>query len=79
MFPDAGAKLVQKLKLVMPSVGRHKIADVLARGGLHLAPSTAERLLKSLFRAQVRRQSSRDSDCFPLDSTAPTRMNNRQF
>jgi len=44
-FPDLVAELVKRLKATVPTMGKVRIAQVLARAGLHLAPSTAERLL----------------------------------
>jgi hypothetical protein len=44
-FPDFVRYLVQRLKLLCPSLGKVKIAQVLARTGLHLAPSTVGRIL----------------------------------
>lgn len=45
-FPDFVISLLQQLKSVCPSMGKQRIADTLARAGLHLSPSTAARLLK---------------------------------
>jgi transposase InsO family protein len=45
-FPDLVTGLVQRLKVMVPSMGRRRIADVLARAGLHLSVSTARRMLK---------------------------------
>jgi transposase InsO family protein len=45
-FPDFVTLLVQKLHRVAPGMGRRKVADLLARAGLHLAASTVERLRK---------------------------------
>jgi len=45
-FPDFVGELVQSLKATLPSMGKKRIADVLARGGLHLSVSTVARMLK---------------------------------
>ncbi|HKY41322.1 MAG TPA: DDE-type integrase/transposase/recombinase [Polyangiaceae bacterium] len=45
-FDDAVTLLVQKLHRAAPSLGRRKLADVLARAGLVLAASTAKRMLR---------------------------------
>ena len=45
-FPDALAHLVKRLKLTLPFAGRRRIADLLARAGLHLSASTIKRLLE---------------------------------
>ncbi len=44
-FPDYLAHLVRSLKLTLPFAGRRRIADLLARAGLHLSASTVSRLL----------------------------------
>jgi transposase InsO family protein len=46
-FPDFVAAMVIKLKTLFPMMGRRRIADFLARAGLHIAPSTVRRMLKS--------------------------------
>ena len=45
-FPDFVAELVRQLKGSLPTMGRVRIAQLLARAGLHLAPTTVRRLLK---------------------------------
>ena len=44
-FPDFVRYTVQRLKTLCPSMGKVKIAEVLARAGLHLASSTVGRML----------------------------------
>lgn len=44
-FPDFVRHIVQRLKLFCPSLGKVKIAQMLARVGLHLAPTTVGRIL----------------------------------
>lgn len=44
-FPDFVRHLVQRLKVICPAMGRTRIADTLAREGLHLAATTVERIL----------------------------------
>ena len=44
-FPDFVRYIVQRLKRLCPSMGKVKIAQVLARAGLHLAPTTVARML----------------------------------
>ena len=46
-FPDFVARLVQELKATIPHLGRRKLAEVLARAGLHLSASTAKRMLRT--------------------------------
>ena len=45
-FPDFVRYTVARLKTLCPSLGKVKIAEILARAGLHLAPSTVGRMLK---------------------------------
>ncbi len=46
-FPDFVRHVVQRLKLLCPSMGKVKIAQVLARAGLHLCATTVGRMLKT--------------------------------
>jgi len=46
-FPDFVAHLARSLKLMCPSLGKKKIAQVLARAGLHLGATTVGRMLKA--------------------------------
>jgi len=45
-FPDFIRYIVQRLKTLCPSLGRRKIAQTLARAGLHLGSTTVQRMLK---------------------------------
>ncbi|MCP3917779.1 MAG: helix-turn-helix domain-containing protein, partial [bacterium] len=45
-FPDHVAYLVRHLKVLSPTLGKVRIAQVLARAGLHLSASTVGRMLK---------------------------------
>ena len=45
-FPDFVAELVRQLKGSLPTMGRVRIAQLLGRAGLHLAPATVRRFLK---------------------------------
>ena len=45
-FPDFIAYTVQKLKCLCPMMGKKKIAETLARAGLHLGTTTIGRMLK---------------------------------
>jgi len=45
-FPDFVRYLVQRLKILSPSLGKVKIAEILARTGLHLGATTVGRMLK---------------------------------
>ncbi len=45
-FPDLVRYLVQRLKAVCPTLGKVKIAQILARAGLHLGVTTVGRILK---------------------------------
>ncbi len=45
-FPDFVRYTVQRLKALCPQMGKVVIAQLLARAGLHLAPTTVGRILK---------------------------------
>jgi hypothetical protein len=45
-FPDFVRYVVQRLKTLCPSTGKKKLAEALARGGLHLGTTTVGRMLK---------------------------------
>jgi len=45
-FPDLVRYIVQRLKVLSPSMGKLKIAETLARAGLHLGATTVGRMLK---------------------------------
>ena len=45
-FPDFVRYAVQRLKTLCPTMGKVKIAQTLARAGLHLSPTTVRRMLK---------------------------------
>ena len=45
-FPDFVRYIVQRLKRLCPTLGKVKIAQTLARAGLHLGSSTVGRILK---------------------------------
>jgi hypothetical protein len=46
-FPEFVAYLVRRLKVLCPTMGRVRIARVLARAGLHLGPTTVRRMLRA--------------------------------
>jgi transposase InsO family protein len=46
-FPDFVTYLVRRLSVLCPSLGKVKIAQALARAGLHLAPATVRRMLRN--------------------------------
>ena len=45
-FPDFVRYAVRRLKTLCPTMGKVKIAQILARAGLHLSPTTVGRMLK---------------------------------
>ncbi len=45
-FPEFVAELVRQLKVTCPAMGKTRIAQLLARCGLHLAASTVQRMLR---------------------------------
>ena len=44
-FPDFVAYIVKKLKILCPTMGKARIAQFLARAGLHLGSTTVDRML----------------------------------
>jgi hypothetical protein len=46
-FPDFVRYVVQRLKVLFPGLAKVKIAQVLARAGLHVAPATVGRMSRS--------------------------------
>jgi transposase InsO family protein len=46
-FPDLVRYIVRRLKLLCPRLGKVKIAEILCRAGLHLAPTTVGRFLRA--------------------------------
>ena len=47
-FPDFVRHIVQRLKVLCPALGKVKIAQILARAGLHLGVTTVGRMLKAM-------------------------------
>jgi transposase InsO family protein len=47
-FPDFVRTIVQRLKTLCPTMGKVKIAETLARAGLHLGVTTVGRILKQI-------------------------------
>ena len=45
-FPDFVTYMVQRLKRLSPTIGKRKIAQILARAGLHLGTTTVGRMLR---------------------------------
>ena len=45
-FPDFVRYMIQRLRALCPTMGKVKIAQILARAGLHLGPTTIGRILK---------------------------------
>ncbi len=45
-FPEFVAYVVKRLKVLCPRMGKVRIARVLARAGLHLAPTTVRRMMR---------------------------------
>ena len=46
LFPPFVAEVIRSLKAVAPSMGAHRIADLLARAALHVGPTTVRRALR---------------------------------
>ncbi|HMC82302.1 MAG TPA: helix-turn-helix domain-containing protein [Candidatus Polarisedimenticolia bacterium] len=45
-FPDFVCYIVKRLKILCPTLGKVKTAQILARAGLHLAPTSVRRMLR---------------------------------
>jgi transposase InsO family protein len=45
-FPDFVRDLVRRFKILCPTLGKVKIAQILARAGLHLGPTTVRRMVQ---------------------------------
>ncbi len=83
-FPEFVAYIVRRLKVLCPTMGRGKIAQVLCRAGLHLGPTTVRRMLHDDPRWRPRRtaeksnriiRSKRPSDLWHCDlSTVSTSL-----
>jgi len=58
-FPEFVGYLVRRLKVLCPTMGKVKIAQVLCRAGLHLGPTTVRRMLTSRPRPRPRPISDR--------------------
>jgi transposase-like protein len=65
-FPDFVAYIVRRLKVLCPSMGKAKIAQVLCRAGLHLGSTTVQRMLHP----QPRPRPTPVSSSFPRIVTA---------
>jgi len=57
-FPDFVAYIVRRLKVLCPTMGKAKIAQVLCRAGLHLGSTTVQRILADRSRPEPARLSS---------------------
>ena len=60
-FPDFIRYAVQQIKLFCPSLGKVKIAETLARAGIHMGKTTVGRILKEKPAAALEPRSSDDS------------------
>ncbi len=54
-FPDFVRCVVQRLRILCPRLGKVKIAQILARAGLHLAPATVRRMAQDSRRPRPRK------------------------
>lgn len=69
-FPDFVRAIVQRLKVLCPTMGKVKIAETLARAGLHLGVTTVGRILKE--KPQPTHEETRREDATDqTDSASP--------
>ena len=68
-FPELVGHVVRRLKVLCPTMGKVKIAQVLCRAGLHLAPTTVARMLREPL---PRRRRVRAREAFGRVVTAKT-------
>ncbi len=83
-FPDFVGYLVRRLKVLCPTLGKVKIAQMLARAGLHLGTTTVRRMLRDRRRPQPRQApqvnprtvtARRPNDLWHVDlTTVPTAL-----
>jgi len=57
-FPDFVGHMVRSLKILCPTMGKVRIAQFLARAGLHLGSTTVARMLAAPARASPAKQGS---------------------
>jgi len=72
-FPDCVRYAVQRLKVLCPSLGKLKIAQVLCRAGLHLGTSTVGRILTRNLLIPSRRR-SKHRPKLPKNHHRPSRL-----
>jgi len=70
-FPDFVAHVVRKLKVLCPTMGKVRIAQFLARAGLHLGSTTVARMLAAPARPRTAKQ---DSPHRAVRSTRPNQI-----
>ena len=74
-YPEFVTGLVQQLKATLPAMGRRRIADTLARAGLHLSATTVRRMLRRPLRSQPKaptpEAAKTDSDKTNTDEKKP--------
>ena len=54
-FPDFVGYIVKRLKILCPALGKVKIAQILARAGLHLGPTTVRRMQRNAWWPEPRK------------------------
>lgn len=70
-FPEFVAYIVRKLKVLCPTMGKARIANVLARGGLHLGSTTVARMLSERSRPRLKDEAVRHR---AIQSTRPNQI-----
>jgi transposase InsO family protein len=73
-FPDFVRYIVQQLKALCPMLGKVKIAQILARAGLHLGATTVGRILKEKPIPKPRKDQKKDGKDLVVTSPYPNHL-----
>jgi len=61
-FPDFVRAIVQQMKAFFPKMGKDKIAQILARAGLHIGATTVHRMIKEKPKETIAEEATEESD-----------------
>ena len=73
-FPDFVRYAVQRIKLFCPALGKVKIADKLARAGVHIGKTTVQRILKEKPAEEPEPSSNDTGKCRRIVAKYPSHM-----